>query len=126
MRDPARQLVRVTGRFAVTPRLPPEMRPGIVELFDLAVLSLQGTVVDRPTVDSGRGPGLEPRYAQADLLQLFSEVCRCRLARATARHLGPGANVNAAAQEGPCCDNDGASAEPSALQCLDAKNGRIV
>src|SRR4029079_17570386 len=70
-RDPARELLRMAGPAASPARLSPEVRPGIVELLDLAFLAFEAREVHRPAVDSRRRARLEARDGESHLVQLL-------------------------------------------------------
>src|SRR5262249_43530210 len=121
-RDPTWQLIGMSRADAAAPGLLPEMRPRVVELFDLTVLLLHHAVVDGATVDARRRSGLEPLDDETDSLELLREVGRGRLARSAARDLRVRADVNPSAQERAGRDHDGRCTEAPSLECLDAEH----
>ena len=93
----------------------PKVRPGVVELFDLAVLHLEIRVIHRPAINARRRARLEARNLKAHFLQLLREMDRGRLTCAATRDLCRGADVDASAQEGARGDHDRARAEAPSL-----------
>src|SRR5688572_28861615 len=84
-RDPTRLLrqrhrssVRHFGTAAIVNAQPavPEMRPLVIELGELALLSLEYRIIDGATIDPRWCPGLEPSDCESCVLELFSEVSR--------------------------------------------------
>src|SRR5205085_10360712 len=117
-RDPAWQLVGVTGTRSGATRRVPEVRPGVIELLDLTLLPLQSCDIDGPAVDARGRSGLEALDDEAGLLELLGEMSHCRFARATTGDLRLRADVNAAAKKRSGRDDDGAGAEAPAFQRL--------
>src|SRR5437868_3949463 len=107
------------SRPITSPRRP-EVRPGIIELIDFALLDFESRVIDGATVYSGWRPGLEACDCQASVLELFCEVNACRFACASARDLSSSSDVHSPAQERPSGDDDTHCTEASAFDCLDS------
>ena len=85
--DPAGELRRVS-RVVLTPtRRGPEMRPRVVELLDLAFLSLESRQLDRSAVDTWRRSRLESRDLETNSFELLGEMCRRCFASATTGEL---------------------------------------
>src|ERR1700704_2950354 len=59
--NPARLLRGMPGGGPLSALLRPEMRPGIIELFDLTLLDFQSGIVDGSAIDTRRCSGLEAR-----------------------------------------------------------------
>src|SRR6267378_5746851 len=68
VRDPARHLCRMPNSVSTASLRGPEVRPGIVELFDLALLDFQCGIVDGASIDPRWSSGLEPGDDQSGLL----------------------------------------------------------
>ena len=99
MRYPARKLAGVPAPFSIDSGSFPEVRPRVVELLYLAILSLNLRVVHRSTIDSGRRPRLEPLDREPRFLELFREVSRGRLPRPSAGQTGLRPDMDPASQE---------------------------
>lgn len=106
--------------IAVATALRPEMRPGVIELIDLALLHLQLAKVDCAAIDSRWCTGLEALHGQTGALELLREMGSGRLACSAARHVRISADVDSTTQEGSRRNNDAACAELSALESLNA------
>src|SRR4051812_45891810 len=74
--DPAWHLLGMPRVFAGPSRLAPEVRPRVIELLDLALLSLHHAVIDGPSVDARRCSCLEPLDDETDALELLGEMRR--------------------------------------------------
>src|SRR5687767_6936862 len=57
--NPAGKLSRMPDTVCIRARCSPEVRPRVVELIDLAVLSRHLRIIDGTAVDPRRGSGLE-------------------------------------------------------------------
>src|SRR5207237_3177197 len=86
----------------------------------LAILALHFVPIDGPAIDTWGRTGLEPRYCKSNVLNYLSHLHRRRITRAPSRNLRVGAQVNAAAQECPSCDDDRACIETPAVTRLDS------
>src|SRR6059058_6212347 len=84
----------------------PEMRPGVIELLDLALLTLQVAPAYRASVDTRWRSRLEACDLEASLLQLLGEVRRGRLAGPPAGHRRRRADVNSSSQKRASRDYD--------------------
>jgi hypothetical protein len=102
------------------------MRPGIVELIDLALLALQPGEVDGAPVNARGSSRLETGNRESCLFQLFSEMCGGALASATSGQSRFGANVNSSAKESPGGDDDRTCTKTSSLERFDADHARFV
>src|SRR5438477_4864418 len=96
------------SRPITSPRRP-EVRPGIIELIDFALLDFESRVIDRATVYSGWRSGLEACDYEPSVLELFCEVSACRFPCASARDLSSSSDVHSPAQERPSGDDDARS-----------------
>src|SRR5687767_861282 len=99
VRDPARHLDWVSASCAFSALRAPEMRPGIIELLDLALLDLQRRVVNGASIDTRRSSGLESGDGQPSLLELFSEVSSRSFPGSTAGEMCLRSDVDSTAQE---------------------------
>lgn len=95
------------------------MRPGVVEVIDLAVLRRQPAEVDGAAVDARGRAGLEPGHLEPGLVQLLRQVGHGGLPRPATGEAGLRADVDAAAEEGPGGDDHGLGGEAPALDRLD-------
>ncbi len=121
MRDPARELGRVARGTILPSPVAPEVGPLVIELIDLAFLSLQGGEVHCATVDPRRRTGLEPRHLESRAVELLRKVgCGC-LAGASAGDASADADVHPAAEKGSGREHDGPRAEQPSLDSLDAR-----
>jgi hypothetical protein len=96
------------------------VRPGKVELFDLAFLSHQHVPSYRPTVDARWRTGLEAGHFEPGRLELLCEVGGGRLPGSPAGQRCRRADVDATAQEGAGGDHHSARAEPAPFESLHA------
>ncbi len=97
-RDRARKLVGMSRRpIGATSRVRPEVRPGKIEVLDLALLPRQQVETHRPAVDARRCARLEARHLQTHALQLLGQVGGRGLAGTTAGERRRGPYVDAAA-----------------------------
>src|SRR5262249_53129419 len=119
-RDPTGNVQRMARTFAGPTRRSPKMRPRIVERLDLAVLSLELTVADRPAIDARRRSRLEALDDEPEALELLREMRRRRLTSATARDSRVSANMDTATEKRAGGDDDSARAESSSRECLHA------
>ena len=78
----------------------PEVRPRIIELIDLAVLSLEPGVINGSAIDTRRRTCLEPRHCQASMLELLSKMSRGIFSRSAAGDARVCANMDPSAEEG--------------------------
>src|SRR5438105_11475147 len=92
----------------------------------LAVLALHFVPVDGSAIDTWWRAGLEPRYCKSNVLNHLSHLHRRCITRAASRNLRVGAQVNAAAQERPGRDDDGARTEAPAIARLDSGDLRAT
>src|SRR2546423_5629859 len=86
----------------------------------LAVLALHFVPIDGSAIDTWGRAGFEPRYCKPNVLNHLRHLHRRCITRAASRNLCVGAQVNAAAQECPGCDDDRACTETPAVTRLDS------
>ena len=108
------------------PRRGPEMRPGIVELFDLAFLPLKHGVVHASAIDARRRTCLEARNLETDARKLLCEMRRRGLSGATARHFGVRPDVNSPTEKGSGRYDDRLGAESPSFERLDTEDHVVV
>src|SRR5688500_18914912 len=96
----------------------PEVRPGVVELVDLALLPLQRREIHRSSIDARRRPRLEATYDETEQLELLCEINRRQLARPPAGYPCVRPDVNASTQEGAGRDHDRVGTKATLLQRL--------
>ena len=108
------------NRPVTTPRLP-EVRPGIVELLDLALLYLEYRIIHGSSVYARRSAGLESSNGETRLLELFSEVSCGSFSCSTAGQMCLGANVDPTAQKRSGSDYYASRAETSPLERYDTE-----
>jgi len=97
------------------------MRPRVVELLDLAFLSLQVGEIDRASIDARRSSGFEPGNSESCLFQLFGKMSSCVFTRAAAGKVGFSANMDSPAEESAGSDNDRPCTKASSFEGFDAK-----
>src|SRR2546429_6858662 len=86
----------------------------------LAILALHFVPIDGSAIDTWGRAGFEPRYCKSNVLNRLRHLHRRCITRAASRNLCVGAQVNAAAQERPGCDDDRACTETPAVTRLDS------
>jgi hypothetical protein len=91
----------------------------------VAPLLRESRVVDRRSLEAGRGAGLEPPEREPEIAQRAREVDRGELAR-PARALSREADVDQPAEKGPGRDDDRARVVPHADLILDAGDAASV
>src|SRR5262252_1175473 len=95
---------KTEGRWIVVPRLGRETGP-----------------IDRASIEPRRCAGLEPTAAQAEILQRLAEQNSIRFARTSCRVLLL-STMDQAVEECPGCDDDGLSANGTAIAQPNAEN----
>src|SRR5437867_12626427 len=102
------------------------MRPGIVELLNLALLPLKDGIVHAPSVDTRRRTSFEPRDLEADACKLFRQVNGRGFAGAATRDLCVGPDVNPSTEKGSGRDDYCLAAESPAFERLYSENLLVV
>src|SRR5690348_13012446 len=102
------------------------MRPGVVELLDLTLLSLELLQLHRSTVDPRRRSRLEARDLEANVLQLLGEMRRGGLASPTAGKARLCPDMNSTSKEGAGGDDDRPRPESPTFERLDATHPRAI
>src|SRR5947207_2720270 len=106
----------MTNPLLTPPRRRPKMRPGVVELLDLTLLSLEARKVRGAAVDARGGSCLEARDLESGAFELLGQVSRCGFSSPPSGETHLGADVNPTAKAGAGRDYDGAHDDACAKQ----------
>ena len=104
------------GTVLASARCRPEVRPGVIELLDLTILSLYLREVHRTPINSWRCSRLEPLDSQSGSFELFREMRRRRFSRTPAGKARLRADVNSASKESAGSYHDRPAREYPALE----------
>src|SRR5438105_13971424 len=94
----------MTNPLLTPPRRRPKMRPGVVELLDLTLLSLEARKVRGAAIDARGGSCLEARDLESGAFELLGQMSRCGFSSPASGETHLGAYVNPTEMEGAVSD----------------------
>jgi hypothetical protein len=116
----------MSGNRASPTLFSPEVRPRVVKLLDLTLLTLESGKVDRSAIDAWGGSRLEARNPEAGFFELLREVRGRSLTSSSTGDTSLGSDVDPAAQEGARGDYNAFCAKAPSFQSLDATDAPFV